>query len=194
MKIDGFTGKFGEIVSKKTVTKTTDTPKNQKTLPVRPRPKSSFKIKDTYSQLLHEQPSIVKEQQEEKHEKILAREVVDEAKVMAAFDRYITEYEPDQTIIIALKAHQPLIQGEKITILVDNQLQIDKLESIKMHFHHSLMRILNNGFISLSFGLFDDGLTNETKKYYTSREKFDHFVELNPIVNNLKQLFGLELD
>ncbi len=144
--------------------------------------------------MLNEQPVAVKEQQKEKYEKILAREFINEAKVVSAFEYYIAKYKPDQIIVIALKTHQPLVQGEQITILVDNQLQIDKLEGIKKHFHHSLMKILNNGFISLNLDLFDDGVTNEAKRYYTSNEKFKHFIELNPIVNDLKQLFGLELD
>ena len=194
MKIEGFTGKFGETVSKVPVAKAADTPKVQSSSPVRSRPVSSFKIKDTYSQMLHEQPVVVREQQEEKHEKIVAREAINEAKVMAAFERYIIEYKPEQMVVIALKSHQPLVQGEQITILVDNQLQIDKVEGIKMHFHHSLMKFLNNGFIALNFDLFDVGVTTEAKRYYTSSEKFEHFVELNPVVNDLKQLFGLELD
>lgn len=158
------------------------------------RPESSFKLKDAYTQLLYKQPEKVKIQEETVYEKVETHESIDEAKVMVALDRYIVESNPEQMVATALKAHQPLIKGESVTILVDNQLQIDKLETIKMSFHNFLIKTLNNGSITLAFGLFDVGKTTELKKYYTSQEKFEHFVELNPVVDELKQLFGLELD
>ena len=36
--------------------------------------------------------------------------------------------------------------------------------------------------------------TTEEKKLFTAGEKFRHFIELNPVVADLKSIFGLELD
>lgn len=127
-------------------------------------------------------------------EKIEARETFDEAKVAAALERYITDHKPEPTVSIALKTHRPLIEGEKIILLVDNQLQLEKLEAMRMHLQNMLMRTLKNGFITFEFKLFDANSTHEEKKLFTSSEKFEHFVKLNPVVADLKNIFGLELD
>ena len=125
--------------------------------------------------------------------KVEARDVIDERKVVAALERYIQDHRPEPTVAIALKTHRPEIDGENIVLAVDNQLQQDKLEALKMHLRNVLMKLLNNGFITLSFKLFDDQNSKE-KKLFTAGEKFRHFIELNPVVADLKSIFGLELD
>ena len=91
-------------------------------------------------------------------------------------------------------AHRPVIAGEQITLFVDNQIQLDNLNAIRMHFHHALMRMLNNGAVTVEFQIFDSKTTVEEKKLYTREEKYRHFVELNPVVEDLKRIFGLELE
>ena len=126
--------------------------------------------------------------------KVEARDVIDEGKVVAALERYIQDHRPEPTVAIALKTHRPEIDGENIVLAVDNQLQQDKLEALKMHLRNVLMKLLNNGFITLSFKLFVDQNSTEEKKLFTAGEKFQHFIELNPVVADLKSIFGLELD
>ena len=134
--------------------------------------------------------------------KVEARDVIDERKVVAALERYIQDHRPEPTVAIALKTHRPEIDGENIVLAVDNQLQQDKLEALKMHLRNVLMKLLNNGFITLSFKLFDDQNSTEEKKLFTAGEKFRHIkIELvfqnrllNPVVSDLKSIFGLELD
>ena len=99
--------------------------------------------------------------------KVEARDVIDERKVVAALERYIQDHRPEPTVAIALKTHRPEIDGENIVLAVDNQL---------------------------SFKLFDDQNSTEEKKLFTAGEKFRHFIELNPVVADLKSIFGLELD
>lgn len=161
----------------------------------RPRPDSSFKIKDTLRQVNQAQP-VVKIHQTVVEEKVKTevREPIDEPKVKAALEKYITEHRPDPTITIALKAHRPLVEEEKIVIHVDNQLQLEKLEALKMHLLNALIKMLRNGFLALEFKLFDTQTTTEEKKLYTASEKFEHFLKLNPVVADLKQVFGLELE
>ena len=109
--------------------------------------------------------------------KVEARDVIDERKVVAALERYIQDHRPEPTVAIALKTHRPEIDGENIVLAVDNQLQQDKLEALKMHLRNVLMKLLNNGFITLSFKLFDDQNSTEEKKLFTAGEKFRHFIE-----------------
>lgn len=130
----------------------------------------------------------------EKHEQVRARETIHDEYVKKAIQDYIAVHKPDPTITLALTTHLPLVDGEKITLLVDNQLQLDKLEAIKVHLQTVFMKSLNNGFITMEFKLFDTNTTKEEKKLFTSSEKFEHFVKLNPVVAELKNIFGLELD
>ena len=109
-------------------------------------------------------------------------------------EKYITEHTPEQTVSIALKTHRPVIEGEKIVLLVDNQIQLEKVEAIRMHLQNMLMKNLKNGYVTFEFKLFDSNTTQEEKKLFTASEKFEHFMKLNPVVADLKNIFGLELE
>lgn len=158
------------------------------------RPDSSFKIKDSLKKISQVQPSVKAQVVAETKVRVEGREAIDEKRVMAALEKYICDYQTEPTVTIALKTHRPDIQVENITIAVDNQLQMDKLEAMKMHLQNALMRTLNNGHIVLGFKIFDSQTTKEEKKLFTSGEKFEHFVKLNPVIADLKSVFGLELE
>ncbi len=195
MKIDGYDGKFGAVAQPSPAK-----PSPVAAPPVRgtvgARPDSSFKIKNTLSEVTRLARTEVKvaARPEKQEEEVKSREQVDASRVENAIRRYIEGYHPESMIVIALETHTPSVEGERITLWVDNQLQLDKLETIRQHFHHALMRMLNNGFLSFQFRLFETGATNETRKLFTASEKFAHFVELNSVVADLKNIFGLELD
>ena len=97
--------------------------------------------------------------------KVEARDVIDERKVVAALERYIQDHRPEPTVAIALKTHRPEIDGENIVLAVDNQLQQDKLEALKMHLRNVLMKLLNNGFITLSFKYSTIRIRQKKKNY-----------------------------
>lgn len=160
----------------------------------RTRPDSSFKLKDSLRQASQSQPTVKVQSVVEQQVRVSAREEITEGGVVSALEKYIAEHRPEPTVAIALKTHRPLIEGEKVIIAVDNQLQLDKLEALKIHLHTVLTKTLNNGFISLELQLFDRNTTQEEKKLFTASEKFEHFVKLNPVVADLKNIFGLEID
>ena len=56
------------------------------------------------------------------------------------------------------------------------------------------MSLLSNGHIAIEFKLFDNASTKEKKKLFTASEKFEHLVKLNPVIADLKNIFGLELE
>lgn len=158
------------------------------------RPDSSFKIKDSLRQVSEVQAVVKPQAVVVKHTQVKAREAVNNERVSEAIKVYLAAHKPDPTVTLALTTHLPLVEGEKVTFLVDNQLQLDKLLSLKVQLQTAFMKTLNNGFISLEFQLFDTNITQEEKKLFTSSEKFEHFVKLNPVVAELKNIFGLELD
>ena len=181
LKIEGFEGKLGNpAVAAPKVEKSAE----KTVVQISARPSTSFKIKE---------PAEVKEQ-EAKYEKIKSHDAIDEQKVRDAIRHYVENCHPDPIVAVALESHQPIVSGDQIRIFVDNQIQMEKLHAIQMHFSHVLMKTLNNGFLSFDFQLFDSNKTTEVKKLYTAEEKFNRFVEINPVVAELKKIFGLELE
>lgn len=162
--------------------------------PERVRPDASFKIKDSLKKISQAQPETKVQAVAEKQVTVDAHDTFDEKGVVTALEKYIQTHTPEPTVSVALKTHRPEIQGDNITIAVDNQLQMEKLEGMKMHLQNTLMKNLNNGHISVGFKMFDSGTSKEEKKLFTAGEKFEHFVQLNPVIANLKAIFGLELD
>lgn len=160
----------------------------------RVRPDASFKIKDSLKKISQAQPEIKVQAVIEKQVTVNAHDAFDEKGVIAALEKYIQTYTPEPTVAVALKTHCPGIQGDNIIIAVDNQLQMEKLEGMKMHLQNTLMKSLNNGHLSIGFKIFDSGTSKEEKKLFTAGEKYEHFVQLNPVIANLKAIFGLELD
>ena len=204
LKIAGFEGKFVEpgttpVASPPTakapvVQGVNNTTTKTQDGNLRPRPDSSFKIRDSFREISQQELSTKVETVEEQQENIAARDGVDEVKVVAALQKYVAERKPEPTIAMALKAHRPVVEGERITIFIDNQLQVEKIATIKTQLHNMLTKLLNNGSATIEFKLFDDTTTQEKRKLFTSNEKFEHFVKLNPVVADLKHIFGLELD
>lgn len=200
MKIAGFGGRFGEVesgaapVAKPVAEVTPKVTGNAQTSISRGRPTSSFKIKDTLLQESRNHSCVKVQAPIEQQEKIEMRNPFNEATVVAALEKYVADHKPEQSVDYALKTHRPLVEGEKVVLLVDHQLQMEKLEAIRKHLLNGLMKYLNNGFIVLEFRLFDSGTSQEEKRFFTASEKLEHFVKLNPVVAELKSVFGLELE
>lgn len=125
---------------------------------------------------------------------IEAREVFGSDKVVAALDAYIGAHALETTVAIALKTHTPVVQGEDIVLEVDNKLQYEKVEAIKSSIQNALMKHLNNGHLSLALRFFDDTKGKEERRLITSQDKLDYFIKENPIVAEMKKMFGLEFE
>lgn len=193
LKIEGFDGKFqtaGEGKEKQPAA----TAPVKKILPEeKTKPSASFKLKEAFavsSQLYNEKKDIVSEQRI----KLDARDAFDVGQVEKAYDDYIRVHKPETTVVVALKAHKPVIRGEEICIELDNQLQREHLEALKINLQNALMRSLNNGFIFLTLKFFDDKNNKEEKKLITAQDKLEHFVQQNPAVGKMCEMFGLQIE
>lgn len=162
--------------------------------PERIKPDLSFRIKDSFKQIGQTETVWKVQGEAEKNIHVEGDEPFDERQVTAAFEAYIAKHKTESAITVALTAHKPEIQGNSVVVEVDNQLQIDKLELIKISLQNVLMRALNNGRITLEFKIFDNSDGKEKEKLFTAAQKFDHFMKLNPVVAELKSIFGLELE
>ena len=113
----------------------------------------------------------------------------------SALESYIATSKEDTTVKIALTSHTPKVQGFVITLEVDNDFLLSKIEEMRPYLLSFLTQKLNNGFITLNVQVYTESENGEEKRrLFTAKDKFDHFVEINPAVSELKALFGLEIE
>ncbi len=193
MKIEGFDGKFQVTGEEREKQPETTTPVKKILPEEKTKPSASFKLKEAFaasSQDYNGKKDVVAEQRI----KLDARDTFDAGQVEKAYDDYIRVHKPETTVVVALKAHKPVIRGEEICIEIDNQLQQERLEALRINLQNALMRSLNNGFISLSLKFFDDKNNKEEKKLITAQDKLEHFVQQNPVVGKMCEMFGLQIE
>lgn len=193
MKIEGFDGKFQVTGEEREKQPETTTPVKKILPEEKTKPSASFKLKEAFaasSQDYNGKKDVVAEQRI----KLDARDTFDAGQVEKAYDEYIRVHKPETTVVVALKAHKPVIRGEEICIEIDNQLQQERLEALRINLQNALMRSLNNGFISLSLKFFDDKNNKEEKKLITAQDKLEHFVQQNPVVGKMCEMFGLQIE
>ena len=117
------------------------------------------------------------------------------ADVISALETYVATSQEDTTVKIALTSHTPKVQGFVVTLEVDNDFLLSKVTDIHPYLLSFLTKRLNNGFITLNVQVYTEPENGEEKKrLFTAKDKFDHFVEINPAVSELKALFGLEIE
>ena len=117
------------------------------------------------------------------------------ADVTSALETYVATSQEDTAVKIALTSHSPKVQGFVITLEVDNDFLLSKVTDIHPYLLSFLAKRLNNGFITLNVQVYTEPENGEEKKrLFTAKDKFDHFVEINPAVSELKALFGLEIE
>lgn len=193
LKIEGFDGKFQVTGEEREKQPETTTPVKKILPEEKTKPSASFKLKEAFaasSQDYNGKKDVVAEQRI----KLDARDTFDAGQVEKAYDDYIRVHKPETTVVVALKAHKPVIRGEEICIEIDNRLQQERLEALRINLQNALMRSLNNGFISLSLKFFDDKNNKEEKKLITAQDKLEHFVQQNPVVGKMCEMFGLQIE
>ncbi|MDR0983335.1 MAG: hypothetical protein LBM07_08885 [Culturomica sp.] len=159
------------------------------------RPTSSFRLKEAFA-------ATVSEVQQSKHTtevisaiNLEAKDSFDITKLQKALHSYISDNHLDMTTSTAIVAHSPKIFAEDITIEVDNQMQFDRLETIKTDLRNYLVKTLNNGAIVCNIKMFENQAgVKEDKKPFTSQEKWEHLLKQNPLVADMKNMFGLEFE
>lgn len=118
------------------------------------------------------------------------------ADVSGALETFLaTLGEEDKAAKSALLSHAPKVEGFVITIEVDNDFLLTRVMDLHPALLSFLMKKLNNGYITLNVQIYVEKNNGEEKKrLFTSKDKFEHFVTINPAVGELKALFGLEIE
>ncbi|MDR1756521.1 MAG: hypothetical protein LBR65_06165 [Culturomica sp.] len=196
MKIEGFAGYFeNPPVQASPPASSTASSVSEPALKTKPnRPSASFKLKEAFQNTASPEAPPSKEEFSGTTIRISGRDPFDADRVSQLLDVYIAENNPEIAVSIGLKAHDPAVSGEEITIRVDNRLQLEKTEALKKHIQNMLMQRLNNGSVKLAFLLNEEEKEQDDRKLITSQDKLEFFIRRNPAVLELKKVFGLELD
>ncbi|MDR2414152.1 MAG: hypothetical protein LBD64_04115 [Odoribacteraceae bacterium] len=113
--------------------------------------------------------------------------------VAAVLERFIAG-EKEKALRAALTAYPPLLDGYAITLKFDNELLLAKVKGTHPALLARFKQELGNDHVTLQFVIYDEQQDpSPVKRLYTAREKFDHFVALNPAVQDLSDCFGLEI-
>lgn len=126
---------------------------------------------------------------------VKSRDAFSAENVKAALQVYVSTLKADHAVKVALTSHSPKVEGFVITLEVDNDFLLDRVSDLQPYLLSFLEKQLNNGYISLNVNLYvepSDG--REQRRLFTSKDKLEHFIAMNPAVNELKTLFGLELE
>lgn len=202
MKIEGFVSKFQcttqirtenvQVGSQQKETMPTSTV----TKSITEKPLSSFRLNAALKSVSDETSIYAAKPQDRValQDEVEATDRFDSENVHNALNNYINQHKLETAVIIALQAHLPDVSQSMITLFVDNNLQLEKLNQLATHLLNFIKKALNNRLIILQFKLFEESVSNEEKRYFTSSEKFTHFVELNPVVEELQKLFALEIE
>lgn len=158
-----------------------------------PKTQSSFRLKEALSVL----PAIDTNKTEDKDTLELSdslRQPVDINTVSEVLRFYVQNVNNEPFVVAGIVSHPPLVEHENITIRVDNQLQLDKLESVKSSLLHFLKKELSNTYLSLSFVMSDPDNGMNRKKFVTAQDKLEYFIKQNPVVEEMRKLLGLEIE
>ena len=159
-------------------------------------PNSSFNLRNSFKQVSsinHAKEIVSVENVSAEKTEVEFNEEFDVAKFQRAIAHYLSYVNLETSVATALKTHLPIVKDANVKIFVDNTIQLGKLEELKMHIQKSMSQILKNKNVRIDFELFKIEESNEEKKLFTGSEKMEHFIKLNPVVAELKSVFGLEL-
>jgi DNA polymerase-3 subunit gamma/tau len=96
----------------------------------------------------------------------------------------------DKSLASILNASKPVLKEWNIQYALPNNLMADQLERLKPRLLKYLRESLNNFSIDLEVHVIE----TEVKKFiYTPQEKYSKLKEINPDVEILKNMFGLDL-
>lgn len=95
------------------------------------------------------------------------------------------------SLFVTLSLRLPQIDGEKITVIIENKTQEQSIDREKQEICDFLRNELNNHRIQLETQISEG---EETAMLYTSKEKFKKLVEKNPNLLELKKRLDLDLE
>ncbi|TAF45334.1 MAG: DNA polymerase III subunit gamma/tau [Sphingobacteriales bacterium] len=118
----------------------------------------------------------------------------DESDLLTTWKAYIALMKQKNKMSLAalMESNYPiLLPNFEIQVLINNTLQENELKAEKIDLVNYLRNQLKNFSINVTSII---NSTNTSKKPYTSKDKYNYFVEKNPAINDLKNMFSLTFD
>ncbi len=108
----------------------------------------------------------------------------------AKWDEYLNRKLSDRPSLKVTLSRKPEIEGTKLMLKVDSNLVNSEISSIKPDLVSWLRQELKNSSIELITEVVQQKVDS---KPYSEKEKLDEMVKKNPAINQLKQIFNLDL-
>jgi hypothetical protein len=131
--------------------------------------------------------------EEEKIQEIISqREDVTESQIRKIWSDFIyNELDPESPQARLLRNRTIHLEETKITIAFENEIQIQKLKEFSDQLMHYMRVQAKNGELGLETKLEEKV---EKELIYTSHQKYKVLIEKYPILDDLKQSLGLDLE
>lgn len=103
-----------------------------------------------------------------------------------------TNTEGKKSLSVLMKNYTPALKENfRVEILIENKIQYDELISERVYILNYIRTKLKNFSITLEPIIAE---VNAERKLYTSKDKYQHMVEKNPNLDELRKAFNLDLD
>ncbi|GAB2627615.1 hypothetical protein [Belliella aquatica] len=121
-------------------------------------------------------------------------ELFDEGKLKNVLFDMVEEYKSSHKNLEVTVLKQPYkLEGERITFLLNGEIQQDIFNKNRPEVLNTLRRKLNNYNISIAAQIQEDAVP-DGQKLYTSTDKLNYLLEKHGALRELQKKFGLETD
>lgn len=105
---------------------------------------------------------------------------------------FVVKEQGKDTFYHALIKRDPLIEDEKIILLLDNAVQVEYIKPLLSEFTAFLKEELNNGFIEIQLNITAQQELNN--KPITGKDKYHVLAKKNPNIHTLRNRFDLDIE
>lgn len=137
-------------------------------------------------------PIIKVEQAEEAYDDVVV--VLNEENLLKLWDSYAATRIPEEKLglKITFDKYKPKLNASMdIEVYMTSDVQKAQIEEVKLGLESYIGQRVG---ATVQINVISDKKSENTRKPYTEKEKFERLVEKNPIIKKLQQQFGLELD
>lgn len=118
----------------------------------------------------------------------------DEA-VKAAIQNFVETKINDSQLFIVLKSLEPKVTGSDVLFYVDSNFTEQQILPYKQRLESAIATFVNNRNVTLQIKVIEGGAAEPAKPVYiTQADKLNHFIELNPVIAEMVELLGLEIE
>lgn len=117
------------------------------------------------------------------------------ASVRTAIENFTDTKINDSQLQIVLKSLNPVVEGTKVIFSVDSNFTEQQIIPYKQRLESFIAASVNNRNLTIEINVVVDGAATSSKPVYiTQADKLNNFIELNPVIAEMVELFGLEIE